>query len=148
MRIQLQFWPTLTVAVVMLSWFGGLIVFLSRKKPRVAGTKETKRERSYIGGIVLQGIGFWITWVVRRRQFTPIVPLPLPVEIVFSIVTMALAIGSAWLVLSAMQTLGKQWAFAARVVEGHKLVTDGPYRIVRNPIYAGLFGMMLATGLA
>jgi protein-S-isoprenylcysteine O-methyltransferase Ste14 len=34
------------------------------------------------------------------------------------------------------------------VLEGHKLVTEGPYGIVRNPIYAGMFGMLIATGLA
>jgi protein-S-isoprenylcysteine O-methyltransferase Ste14 len=28
------------------------------------------------------------------------------------------------------------------------LVTDGPYALVRHPIYTGMFGMLLATGLA
>jgi protein-S-isoprenylcysteine O-methyltransferase Ste14 len=37
---------------------------------------------------------------------------------------------------------------AARVLEGHNLITSGPYNIVRNPIYTGMFGMLLATGLA
>jgi len=27
-------------------------------------------------------------------------------------------------------------------------VTGGPYQYVRNPIYAGLLGMLLATGIA
>jgi len=61
---------------------------------------------------------------------------------------MAIAIASVWLVNAAARRLGKQWALAARLVEGHTLIQDGPYRIVRNPIYTGMFGMLLATGLA
>jgi protein-S-isoprenylcysteine O-methyltransferase Ste14 len=33
-------------------------------------------------------------------------------------------------------------------MEGHELVMRGPYGIVRNPIYLGMFGILVATGLA
>lgn len=60
---------------------------------------------------------------------------------------MALAYSSAFLSLRAVQTLGKQWTYQARVLKNHDLITQGPYSIVRNPIYLGMFGMILGTGL-
>jgi protein-S-isoprenylcysteine O-methyltransferase Ste14 len=59
----------------------------------------------------------------------------------------ALLAGSIWMASAAVGALGKQWSYAARLVEGHALITEGPYSLVRHPIYAGLFGMMLATAL-
>jgi hypothetical protein len=61
----------------------------------------------------------------------------------------ALATGSVLLVLWAVRTLGKpKWALAACLVEGHQLVTSGPYRRVRNPIYAAMLGMLVSTAVA
>jgi protein-S-isoprenylcysteine O-methyltransferase Ste14 len=59
----------------------------------------------------------------------------------------AIAVVSVGLVNWAAQCLGKQWSLEARLVEGHDLIEDGPYRLVRNPIYTGMFGMLVATGL-
>jgi len=62
--------------------------------------------------------------------------------------TILLAVLSVVVTMSAVKTLGKEWSLTARVVEGHKLATNGPYAWVRHPIYTGMFGMLLATGLA
>jgi protein-S-isoprenylcysteine O-methyltransferase Ste14 len=52
------------------------------------------------------------------------------------------------LVWMAVRHLDKQWRFEAALSEDHKLITTGPYRWLRNPIYASMLGMLLQTGLA
>ena len=48
----------------------------------------------------------------------------------------------------ARRTLGKEWTFEARLLDAHRLVTAGPYAIVRHPIYAAMLGLWIATALA
>jgi len=148
MIISFEFWPTLAFSVVMASWFAFVVVFalfLRKKPPSAPGSK---RERTSIVGIALQGVGYAIVWILRRPPFSPIVSASQFVEIALAVLTMTVAIGSVWFCSAAVRTLGKQWSITARVLEGHKLITSGPYSVVRNPIYTGMFGMLLATGLA
>ncbi|MEK6333634.1 MAG: isoprenylcysteine carboxylmethyltransferase family protein [Acidobacteriota bacterium] len=146
MTASLEFLPTMVFTVVMLSWFAFVVVFVARKNP--PPPPDSKRDRISILGIALQGISYAVVWSVHRPFFTPIVRMRKEIEILVAIVTMVVAVGSVWFVSSAVRSLGKHWSIAARLVEGHKLVTEGPYRVVRNPIYTGMFGMLLATGMA
>ena len=146
MKLDLQFWPTLTVAFVLLNWIVFGLAFLLHKKPPEA--PEAKKDSRSLFGIVLQGVGFALVWALQRTHFTPVVPMPQFAEILVALVTMAISAASVWISLAAVHTLGKQWSYQARLVEGHKLIVSGPYRFVRNPIYTGMFGKMLATGLA
>src|ERR1700738_88263 len=148
MTVHLEFWPTLAFSVVMLSWLVFVVVFALFLRKKAPSAPDSKRERLSIVGIALQGVGYAVVWTFRRPSFTSIVSASKPLEIGLAVLTMALAIGSVCFVSAAVRTLGKQWSLAARVLEGHKLVTEGPYSVVRNPIYTGMFGMLLATGLA
>lgn len=132
---------------MLISWlvfFVGFRWFRFQRPKR----REKRRDRVSVVGIVLQGAGYASVWIIERPLFAPIVPMPAWAEAVLAIITVFIAAGSIWLVFSAVRTLGAQWAYIARVTAGHRLVTEGPYRWVRNPIYTGMLGMMLATGLA
>jgi protein-S-isoprenylcysteine O-methyltransferase Ste14 len=137
-----------TLAAVMLCWLSFAAVFIFRRKPPRAENVEAKRDRVAFAGIFLQMCGFFLAWFQPpHRPFLPPV-FSAGVQIVFSVATIALAIASVYLVAAAVNTLGKQWAIAARLVEGHKLITTGPYAYLRNPIYTGMLGMLIASGLA
>ena len=43
--------------------------------------------------------------------------------------------------------LRRNWSLAASVREGQRLVTSGPYRLVRHPMYSSMTGIMLGSGL-
>ena len=60
----------------------------------------------------------------------------------------AFTVASVWFCFAAARALGKQWALMARVIEGHELIRQGPYAVVRNPIYLAMLGMLIATGMA
>lgn len=145
MTIALQYLPTLVFVIVMICWFVFAGVFLFRNKP--PSPPDQKREPGSLFGVALQGVSYGLVWGVHREGFTPIVSAR-ALATAASVSAILIAVGSVWLLTTAVRTLGKEWSITARVVEGHKLATTGPYAYVRHPIYAGMLGMLLATGLA
>jgi len=133
---------------VIACWWIFLLTFWLRKRPPRA--REAKRDRTSLIGMFLQGAAYFCVWSfpLEQKHFSPVRPGSPVVEWGLAVLTVAIAVASTWLVNAAARRLGKQWALTARLVEGHTLIQDGPYRFVRNPIYTGMFGMLVATGLA
>jgi len=138
--------PIIVFATVVISWIAFAIVFLTRKKPEQA--TERKKDSGSVLGIVLQGISYALVWSIHRPYFRSLFSGNETLVWMSAGVTILLAGSSVAVTMSAVKTLGKEWSLTARVVEGHKLATKGPYAWVRHPIYTGMFGMLLATGLA
>lgn len=133
-------------AVVLVCWIVFALTFLVRKRPPLA--TERKRDPGSIPGVLLQALSYPIVWVAWRPLFTSFVPFNQTASVIIEIAAGLTAIASVVLVIAAVKTLGKEWSITARVVTGHKLATKGPYRLVRHPIYTGMLGMLLATGVA
>ena len=131
---------------VIAAWLVFAVAFAVRTR---AVPAPSRRRAPAAGlGIALQVAAVAIVWNVRRVPVgAPILPARPMASAVLAAAAVLLAWVSVGLMLWAIQTLGRQWAVAARLVDNHELITTGPYALVRNPVYVGFFGLSVATGV-
>ncbi|HEY1206903.1 MAG: isoprenylcysteine carboxylmethyltransferase family protein [Bryobacteraceae bacterium] len=121
---------------VIAAWV--ILGFATYFRPRPPQAREVRRGRGWAWGGALHTLSIAILWG----------PRPEAPGLLLSVVAILLAAVSVAVMLACQRALGRQFAFQARLVEGHRLIVAGPYRYVRHPIYTALFGLALATGLA
>ncbi len=126
-------------AEVLLCWTVWSLAFV-RPSREAAGRKEVAKSSSSRWGIALVMVSFALTFAYIR-------PSGFHKTTSALIASMVLAPPSVVLAWTAAGHLGRQWRYAAALREDHELIQTGPYRWIRHPIYASMFGMMLATGL-
>jgi protein-S-isoprenylcysteine O-methyltransferase Ste14 len=71
-----------------------------------------------------------------------------PHSLVLDAAGLAVTVLGAVFAIWSRVTLGRNWSSVPQVKEQHELVVQGPYRIVRHPIYTGLILAVAGTGLA
>src|SRR5262245_42913538 len=118
---------------VVAAWLGFVSGVWLRRRPPAASDRA--RDRASLAGTLIQAAGFAMVWGRRRPEGIPIFPMSLVTWLLLTVIAVALALGSAWLGVAAIRTLGKQWSLQARITQNHELITSGPYRFVRHPIY-------------
>ena len=134
---------------IIVCWWAFLLTFWLRKRPPRA--RETQHDRRSYVGLLLQSAAY-LAVLLPPLRYRGMFLAGMNGESgwgisIVAMVALLIAVVSVALVNWAARCLGKQWSLGARLVEGHELIEDGPYRFVRNPIYTGMFGMLVATGL-
>ena len=139
----LYLWP-LNFVIAGFLVFAAIFLLL----PKRSRAKTKKADRRSIIAIFIQALAFAVAWMMGRTPLTPFLPVDWHGQYVVAAIIFVLVLASLIFVTAAVRTLGKQWSLQARVLEHHELIRSGPYRIVRHPIYTGMFGMLIAFSLA
>ena len=139
----LYLWP-LNFVIVGFVVFASIFLLMAKR----SRDKTRKADPRSITAIFIQALAFAIAWTIVRKPFTPFLPIDWRAQYFVAAVIVLIVVASLSFVTAAVRTLGKQWSLQARVLEHHELIRRGPYRIVRHPIYTGMFGMLIASSLA
>jgi protein-S-isoprenylcysteine O-methyltransferase Ste14 len=125
------------LAELLLCWVAWALAFIYPIL-KAKGQKKAVIDRRSKIGILGVMIGFMCagTYIGAMQLSRPAAAL---------IASMVLAPASVVFTWWATWHLGKQWRYVAALTEGHELITTGPYRLIRHPIYASIFGLLLAT---
>ena len=132
---------------------GFVLVFLSftairayyhKKAERSRGPVEYKEGRPHTASRLIVGVPFMLSLLVYMVQpeWFAWAALPLPVWVQW--VGLILGIASLPLILWVQAALGSNFSTTLHVRQDHDLVTQGPYRWVRHPMYTVLFVHLVA----
>lgn len=121
--------------------------FQARAARRAAPTAERAPDRLYpvnllatVLGLILMLTTIGDLWIFGIRV--------VPQEPEWFWTGFAITLAGLALAVWARRRLGPFWASAIEIKTGHRLIQDGPYRLVRHPIYAGIMLGALGSGIA
>ncbi len=97
-----------------------------------------------------QGAGVRLLLVVAALMLTRLLRLhhvffKRPSSMVVNIVGISLCVAGLSFAVWARVNLGRNWGTPMSLKHGHELVTTGPYRLVRHPIYTGILVALVGT---
>jgi protein-S-isoprenylcysteine O-methyltransferase Ste14 len=105
------------------------------------GAKEGARTRQFPASGLLVVVGFVVLRVLKADSAAVRSPIVQVIGMVLFLCGLGLAV---W----ARIYLGRNWGMPMTQQDEPELITVGPYRFVRHPIYSGLLLAVLGTALA
>jgi len=91
--------------------------------------------------------GFFIIYYLAIRFGLLVVVVPDPWRTVTIVLGLALMVTGAVFNVLGRIYLKSNWANQIKIYQGHWLVTDGPFAVVRHPLYASLIWMFVGGSL-
>ena len=123
-------------------WIVWLVSALMAKRSVLRQTIGSRMEQAVpviAAFFLLFGHSFWPHWL--RQRVLPETDVTL--QWLGLVVT---AIGVVFAILARLW-IGKNWSGTITIKEQHELIQNGPYRLVRHPIYTGLLLAYLGTAI-
>jgi protein-S-isoprenylcysteine O-methyltransferase Ste14 len=131
--LSIEAWSWIELAALWIAW----AYPYAFRAPHVQ-----KRESITVLGPTRVGLALETAAVVMALLPGAASPRNGPVALIAAFVA---GIAGAVLAWTAVQHLGKQFRVHAGLYVDHELVSTGPYRVVRHPIYASVLALLLAT---
>lgn len=135
-------WPTQLLALIWVAWLISWAVgsfWSGRTEKHVMTWNSLAYRIPIIAGAVL-----FTPWTAQALREEPIWHVGDGGTYLLAGLTLAGTLLTWW----ARIHLGRFWSNAITRKEGHRVIDTGPYGLVRHPIYTGLIGAILATGVA
>ncbi|WP_130618085.1 methyltransferase family protein [Dyella amyloliquefaciens] len=137
-----RFGPALNLA-----WLTVLVYWLwsaRRVKAPVQSESLAKRFVAYwlplILAFLLLGPGEWFAGCPLREQFVPH-------SIAFQSAGIFLCFAGAAIACWSRHVLGGNWSATVQLKSDHRLITRGPYGLIRHPIYTGFLLLFLGNAV-
>jgi protein-S-isoprenylcysteine O-methyltransferase Ste14 len=128
--------PAYVYVMLALGWILWVAPFFLMKRRRVKAQRLDARAR---WGIALQGLGYSLLWPNAFWQRS--------VDGRQALLSLSLLVSAILLSWSGAFALGQEWRIDAGINVDHQLVTSGPYRFMRHPIYSSMLSLLLGTGV-